>query len=105
MTARASFWSLVLFASSVQVLTAQMWEPVATLPDGHLTNHAFGFAVEGTGYLVAGQTPEGFSTAMYAYDPSANSWSSLPDFPGEPRGYTIGAVSYTHLTLPTLLLV
>ena len=92
MTARASFWSLVLFASSVPVLTAQMWEPVATLPDGHLTNHAFGFAVEGTGYLVAGQTPEGFSTAMYAYDPSANSWSALPDFPGEPRGYTIGDV-------------
>jgi N-acetylneuraminic acid mutarotase len=92
MKARGTFWSMVFFVGIAPGLSAQMWESVAALPDGHLTNHAFGFAVEGTGYLVAGQTPEGFSTAMYAYDPSANSWSSLPDFPGEPRGYTIGDV-------------
>ena len=65
---------------------------MAELPDGHLTNHAFGFAVDGTGYLIAGQTPDGFTNAAYSYDPVTDVWSSLPDFPGEPRGYTIGGV-------------
>ena len=77
---------------STASLHAQTWSSVAELPDGHLTNHAFGFAVDGTGYLIAGQTPEGFTNAAYSYDPSSDTWSSLPDFPGEPRGYTIGDV-------------
>ena len=77
---------------STASLHAQTWSPVADLPGGHLTNHAFGFAVDGTGYLIAGQTPDGFTNAAYSYNPETNAWSSLPDFPGEPRGYTIGDV-------------
>ena len=57
---------------------AQTWSPVAELPDGHLTNHAFGFAVDGTGYPIAGQTPDGFTNAAYSYDPVTDTWSSLP---------------------------
>lgn len=71
---------------------AQTWSTVAELPDGHLTNHAFGFAVDGTGYLIAGQTPNGFTNAAYSYNPENDTWAALPDFPGEPRGYTIGDV-------------
>ena len=86
-------WVCVFFVLlSNTSLHSQNWSPVAELPDGHLTNHAFGFAVEGTGYLIAGQTPDGFTNAVYSYDPLANAWSSLSDFPGEPRGYTIGDV-------------
>ena len=82
-------FAVLLSTASVH---AQTWSPVAELPDGHLTNHAFGFAVDGTGYLIAGQTPDGFTNAAYSYDPASDAWSSLPDFPGEPRGYTIGDV-------------
>ena len=82
----------IIVLLSTASLHAQTWSPVAELPNGHLTNHAFGFAVDGTGYLIAGQTPDGFTNAAYSYDPVTDAWSSLPDFPGEPRGYTIGDV-------------
>ena len=65
---------------------------MAPLPDGHGTNHAFGFALEGMGYLVAGETEDGLSDAFYRYDPVSDSWTSLEDFPGDARGYAIGDV-------------
>jgi N-acetylneuraminic acid mutarotase len=69
---------------------AQSWEPFASVPNGFVSDHSFGFALNGAGYLVAGQTPDGFSDNMFRYDPVTDTWSTLPDFPGPARGYTIG---------------
>ena len=69
---------------------AQSWEPFASVPSGFVSDHSFGFALNGAGYLVAGQTPDGFSDNMFKYDPVTDTWSTLPDFPGPARGYTIG---------------
>ena len=69
---------------------AQSWTSVSPLPDGFVSNHSFGFALNDMGYLVGGETTSGYSNAFYQYDAESDEWSSLPDFPGAPRGYTIG---------------
>ena len=69
---------------------AQTWNSFASVPNGFVSDHSLGFALEGSGYLVAGQTPNGYSDNVYKYDPSNDTWSTLADFPGEARGYTIG---------------
>ena len=69
---------------------AQSWTSVSPLPDGFVSNHSFGFALNDMGYLVGGETTSGYSNAFYQYDPASDAWTALPDFPGEPRGYTIG---------------
>ena len=69
---------------------AQGWSSVSPLIDGFVSNHSFGFAIDSVGYLVAGETTDGYSTAFYQYDPAADTWSALEDFPGPARGYTIG---------------
>lgn len=63
---------------------------MASLPDGFVSNHSYGFALEGKGYLVAGESTDGFTDSMYEYDPTADAWTALPNFPGPARGYTIG---------------
>ena len=69
---------------------SQGWTEVAPLPDGFVSNHSYGFALNGKGYLVAGESTSGYTDSMYEYDPAADAWTALPDFPGEARGYTIG---------------
>ncbi len=81
----ASFCCLIVFSAS-----AQNWTSVAPLPDGFVSNHSFGFSLNSMGYLVGGESNSGYSDAFYQYDPASDAWTSLPDFPGEPRGYTIG---------------
>ena len=80
------FVGLLAFASS----HAQTWTSFASVPNGFVSDHSLGFALEGSGYLVAGQTPNGFSDNVYKYNPANDTWSTLADFPGEARGYTIG---------------
>lgn len=70
--------------------SAQSWTPFAPVPNGFLSDHSFGFALGGEGFLVAGQTPDGFSDNVFRYNPASDSWSTMQDFPGEARGYTIG---------------
>ena len=69
---------------------AQEWQPVAPLPSGFVSNHSFGFALDGMGYLVAGESTSGYSDAFYQYDPAADGWMAMAPFPGPARGYTIG---------------
>lgn len=69
---------------------SQGWTEVAPLPDGFVTNHSYGFALDGKGYLVAGESTDGYSDKMYEYDPAADAWTAMADFPGPARGYTIG---------------
>lgn len=86
-------YRVVLFLSLLcapMLGTAQGWSPVAPLPDGFVSNHSFGFALDGMGYLVVGETTGGFSDAFYQYDPGTDAWAALPAFPGPARGYAIG---------------
>ena len=76
-----------LFFSSA---SAQSWTSVAPLPDGFVSKHSFGFSLNSMGYLVGGESTSGYSNAFYQYNPADDAWTALPDFPGEPRGYTIG---------------
>ena len=69
---------------------SQGWTEVAPLPDGFVSNHSYGFALDGKGYIVAGESTDGYTDAMYEYDPAADAWTALPDFPGDARGDTIG---------------
>ena len=48
--------------------------------------------MDGNGYLMQAKPQTGSPTPPTATTLSADAWSSLPDFPGEPRGYTIGDV-------------
>lgn len=69
---------------------SQGWTEVAPLPNGFVSNHSYGFALNGKGYLLAGESTSGYTDEMYEYDPVADAWTALPDFPGAARGYTIG---------------
>lgn len=71
-------------------LFAQSWTSVEPLPDNFRSDHSYGFSIDGTGYLVAGQTNNGYSDAFYSYDAAADAWTALEDFPGDARGYAIG---------------
>ncbi len=71
---------------------SQEWSQVASLPNNHGTDHGFGFALDGTGYIVGGTTPNGVSKAFYSYDPIADAWTQKQDFPGLARGFAIGEV-------------
>jgi N-acetylneuraminic acid mutarotase len=70
----------------------QSWE-TATSPPAFLSDHSFGFSIDGKGYLVAG-TEESFGPTdkFFQYDPAAEIWIELDPFPGEGRGYAIGDV-------------
>lgn len=82
-----AFFTL-LFTSS---LFAQ-WTQVTAPPDWFRTDHSFGFALNGTGYLVTGQGPDSITAAFFSYDPALDVWTQLSDFPGGTRGYAIGDV-------------
>ncbi|MDO7740853.1 MAG: hypothetical protein MUP94_04170, partial [Flavobacteriales bacterium] len=71
-------------------LFAQSWTSVEPLPDNFRSDHSYGFSIDGIGYLVAGQTNNGYSDAFYSYDATADAWTALEDFPGDARGYAIG---------------
>ena len=70
----------------------QTWESVASLPDGFNTHHSFAFAIGDTGYIVAGDTPNGNSSSFYSYNHEEDEWTKKTDFPGASRGFAIGDV-------------
>lgn len=72
-------------------ISAQVWQP-ATQPEFY-SDHSFGFTLNGKGYLVTGNTEfEGPVSTFIQYDPESDTWTTLDDFPGGPRGYGIGDV-------------
>lgn len=71
-------------------VVAQGWTPVEPLPNNFRSDHSYGFVLNETGYLVAGQTANGYSNAFFSYDPALDAWTALEDFPGSARGYAIG---------------
>jgi len=71
---------------------SQTWEPTPAPPD-FLTDHTFGFGIDGKGYLVAGTTDSlGPTNAFWQFDPGTDSWTALDSFPGAARGYGIGDI-------------
>ncbi len=83
---------LCLLILSCSILSAQTWEQVSSLPEDFRTHHSFGFSLDGMGYLVTGGSNDGPRDDFYQYDPSADTWTQLTDFPGPARGYAIGDV-------------
>lgn len=71
---------------------SQEWEPISSLPDDFNTDHSFAFAIDGTGYMVAGNVTSGPTASFYSYDPDADVWTKKEDFPGAARGFAIGEV-------------
>ncbi len=86
---------LLLFLFIPASLVAQ-WTQVSSLPSSFQTDHSFGFAINGTGYIVAGSRLTSFgsfpSNRFYKYSPDIDSWTQLDGFPGGDRGYGIGDV-------------
>lgn len=81
----------VLFLS-VNFVFAQVWEQVASLPGGasDARHHPVTFSIDGFGYLLTGTVNNAPSDDFMRYDPVADSWEMLPDFPGPSRSYSYG---------------
>jgi N-acetylneuraminic acid mutarotase len=85
-------YTCLLFILSSCFSYSQSWEPTTAPPD-FLTDHSYGFAIDGLGYLVAGTTEfDGPTDAFMQYDPLSDVWTDLDSFPGAARGYGIGDV-------------
>lgn len=71
------------------------WEDVESLPaSASVRHHPITFSLNGIGYVVAGTKPSvGVLKDFYSYDPVADSWTTLPDFPGLARGYSYGVTT------------
>ncbi|MGE0590391.1 MAG: Kelch repeat-containing protein [Cyclobacteriaceae bacterium] len=67
------------------------WTEVSSLPSEFRTHHSFGFSLMGKGYLVTGDS--GVPRAdFYEYNPGADEWNRLSNYPGPARSYGIGDV-------------
>jgi len=74
---------LILMALNLQ---AQTWQEVASIL-GDERHHPVTFSIDGFGYLVTGSNgDDDFSR----YDPVADEWTQLTDFPGAARGFSYG---------------
>lgn len=78
------FFSL---CSSVTLVNAQQWEEIGPFPGG-ARDDGVAFSVQGVGIAGSGRDA-GFNYRkdFYKFDPSNESWSQIPDIPGEPRQY------------------
>ncbi len=83
---------IVFFSFFLTTSLSAQWTQVSAPPEGFRTDHTFGFAINGTGYLVTGKTPNGITASVYSYSPDLDEWTQLPDFPGGTRGFAIGDV-------------
>lgn len=71
--------------------TSAQWVQVASPPSDFLTNHTYGFALDGKGYLVTGEDQNGnIRGDVYQYDPINDEFTKLADFPGGARSFAIG---------------
>ena len=82
-------FSLTLFSFT---LSAQSWVQRANTPVTR--HHPISFSLNGKGYAATGTSPNGSPTnSVFDYDPSTNTWGTLPNFPGAARSFGIGAVT------------
>lgn len=73
-------------------LYSQNWEDKSDIPIGR--HHPISFAIDGIGYAVTGTSSFGQTTKdVYRYDPVADSWSRMGNFPGAERSFGMGVVA------------
>jgi len=85
----STFTLIVLFVATIN--SWAQWTQVASPPDDFITDHSFGFALGGNGYLVSGTDQNGnIRNDLYKYDPIIDQFTQLEDFPGGARGFAIG---------------
>lgn len=88
---RTTYIFLWLILSAISSF-AQEWKP-ATPPPDFYSDHTFGFAIDGKGYLVSGNAEfTGPTKTFLQFDPETDVWTQQEDFPGPGRGYGIGDV-------------
>jgi N-acetylneuraminic acid mutarotase len=81
--------SLVLFSTT---LFAQTWVQVANAPLSR--HHPISFSLNGKGYAVTGTNSSSNPTDdVLEYDPIADTWTALANFPGAARGFGIGTAA------------
>jgi N-acetylneuraminic acid mutarotase len=83
---------LFAFLLALTGLYAQEWESVAGLPQGaaDARHHPVTFSIDGYGYLLTGSVNGQATKDFMRYDPSSDSWETLPDFPGPSRSFSYG---------------
>jgi N-acetylneuraminic acid mutarotase len=87
------FYIFIAFLITPVLLTAQSeWDTIAPLPNNLVTDHSYGFALDGKGYLVAGADEFSYLDIFYEYDPAMDTWTEMDDFPGGNRGFGIGDI-------------
>ncbi|MFN0215636.1 MAG: kelch repeat-containing protein [Saprospiraceae bacterium] len=86
---------LLLISAFLQTtLFAQVWIQKTSLPDSAFgRHHPVTFSINGYGYLLGGSaTQSPYLSDFYRYDPIADAWTKLPDFPAPPRSYSYAVV-------------
>lgn len=75
----------------------QSWNDAEDLPAAaSVRHHPVTFSIGGVGYLVTGAKPgAGVLDDFYSYDPIADDWTTLPNFPGGARGFAYGVSTDT----------
>ncbi|MCR9100960.1 MAG: T9SS type A sorting domain-containing protein [bacterium] len=81
---------IALFVSPLLLTAQSEWDTIAPLPNNLVTDHSYAFALDGKGYLVAGADEFSYLDIFFQYDPEADTWTELDDFPGGFRGFGIG---------------
>lgn len=65
---------------------SETWSPMAPLPMGNERQYATAFSYNENGYVVGGLNCSGICLKdFWKYSVSTNSWTALPDFPGQGR--------------------
>ncbi len=81
--------ALALFSTTT---FAQTWVQKANAPVGR--HHPISFSLNGKGYAVTGSLSNGQPTFdSYQYDPIADVWTAIADFPGSARSFGMGVVA------------
>ncbi len=81
---------LLLFVTST--CFAQSWVQQSNIPSGR--HHPITFSLNGIGYAVTGTSPSNQRTnSVFSYDPSNDTWGTLPTFPGAARSFGIGVTN------------
>lgn len=86
-----NLFCLLLMAFSFLAAAQEQWMEMASF-QGNGRHHPITVANADYGYVIAGQA--GFAALnlddVFRYDPTSNSWESMPAFPGGGRGYGYG---------------
>jgi len=82
----------LLYISTSLTCYSQNWIQLGNSPIQK--HHPISFSINGKGYAVTGALDDGTPTKdVYEYNPVNDSWTSLSDFPGDPRSFAIGVVN------------